>query len=187
MSNLRFIVLILFLLTSFGCGSGTAATQSTGASPQRAKESAREAVNILSKQGKVIDEWSREYGQTFSPQNRAQFPANRDWLRERAEKLTALLDESSRLADAAATKYEEASGFVGDDQVRRGMVLVASSVRKHREVNELLKAQMRLVYDEDIRDSKTFNDKFVGFIEAIKQKGKEADELRDQGTPLMGL
>ena len=67
------------------------------------------------------------------------------------------------------------------------MVLVASSVRKHREVNELLKAQMRLVYDEDIRDSKTFNDKFVGFREAIKQKGKEADELRDQGTPLMGL
>jgi hypothetical protein len=187
MSNLRFIILILCLLTLFGCGSGTTAPQPAGASLHRAKETAREAVNILSQQGKVIDEWSREYGQTFSPPNRAQFPANRDWLRERAEKLTALLDESSRLADAAAAKYEEASGFVSDDKVRRGMVLVASSVRKHREVNELLKAQMRLVSDEDIRDSKTFNDKFVGFMEAIKQKGKEADELRDQGTPLMGL
>jgi hypothetical protein len=173
------LILVIFLVALAGCNAGSRV--------QRAKTLMTEGNALLEQESKITSEWTAEYGKVFTPQNRAQFPSNRDWMRTRADKLITLLDESSRLTNAAAEKYERAREFSSNDQERKGIDFYASSLRKYAEINELLKAQMELVSDEGIKEEKTFNEKFMDLMEQIQQKEKEQDEQLKEGKRLLGI
>ena len=164
MLTVRFIVLTCLLFSLLGCGSGSSA--------QRAKTLTTQGDTLLAQGTEVVAEWTREYGQTFTPQKRAEFPSNREFLDSRAERVIKLLDESSRLANAAADNYDQASRLMSNEK-GKGMALLASSIRKETEVNELFKAQMRLASDQEIQDATTYNEKFMNLAELIKQKKKD--------------
>jgi hypothetical protein len=176
---MRLILLIFFALALAACKSGSGA--------ERAKALMGEANDLLEQQSKITSQWAAEYGKVFSPQNRAQFPSNRNSLRTHADALIKLLDESSRLSNAAADKYEQASKLAGNDQERRGMVQFVTAMRNDVEVNELLKSQMRLVADEAIKDEQTFNEKFTDAMKLIQQKEKESEDHMNEGKRLLGL
>ena len=129
-----------------------------------------------------MHEWAREFGQVFTEQNRAQFPANRDWLNSRAQKIIPLIDDSLRLSNQAV---EKASRLASKDQNRRGMAQIAASFRTDIEIQQLLKAQAQLASDLTITDAKTFNEKFAHFGGLIRQKQKESGEQFDEGKRLM--
>jgi hypothetical protein len=170
------LILVIFLVTVASC---------TGSRTERAKELMSEANGLLEQESKVTKEWTDEYSKVFTPQNRAQFPSNRNWLRTQGDRLIPLLDESSRLSNAAAEKYEQARELFGKEQERRGMALYASSLRKYAEINELLKAQMRLASDEEIKEEQTFNEKFMELMEQIQQKEKEHEDQLKEGKRLL--
>src|SRR2546423_3439951 len=151
MSTFRLIVLITILFSLTGCRSASSA--------QRAKALTGEAEKLVEQQTKIVEEWTGEYSPAFTPQKRAEFPANRDWLRSRADRVITLLNESSRLANEAADKYDQASQLVNGEKETKARALFASSFRKEVEVNDLLKAQMHLVSDGEVRDARTFNQK----------------------------
>jgi hypothetical protein len=178
MRTLRFIVVIFLLFSLPGCGSGSSA--------QRAKTLTTQGDSLLAQDTKVVAQWTAEYGQTFTPQKRAEFPSNREFLNSHAERVIMLLDESSRLTSAAADNYDQASSLMSSDK-GRGMALLASSIRKETEVNELFKAQMRLASDQEIQNATTFNEKFMNLMELIKQKKKEIEDQQVEGKRLLGL
>lgn len=132
-----------------------------------------------------MNQWAREFGQVFSEQNRAQFPANRDWLNSRAQKILPLMDESLRLGEEATKKFEEASGFMNGEQDRKGVALIAASFKTSTEIEQLFKQQALLASDQTITDAKTFNEKFAQLNELIRQKQKEKDNQFDEGKRLM--
>lgn len=171
------VTLLMFLLVGFlGCK----------VSPeQQSKALLGEANNLIQQQTKVTGQWVDEFVKAFTPQHRAQFPANRDFLRTHAEKIIKLLDKSLSLSNAAADKYEQAAGLSGNDQQRRGLILFASSFRKSAEVDELVKSQMQMVSDETIVDEKTFNEKFTQSWLLIQQKQRESGDLLHQGKLLL--
>jgi hypothetical protein len=179
MKTIRVILLVFLQFNLIGCSLRSEANQ--------AKALVAEANNLLQQQSKIMEGWSREYGKVFAPQNRAQFPSNRDSLRSSAERLITLVDEGSKLGIAAAEKYEQASRLVKSDNERKGMALFASSFRKDVEVDDLFKAQMRLASDEKIKDEKTFNEQFRHLLQSIEQKRKESNKLLSDGKRLMGL
>ena len=95
-TKLRFLALFLVLLGLPGCGSTPA---------ERSKTLVAEATTLMRRNTEIADQWSREFRDVFRPENRAQFPSNRDWLISRSEKIIARLDESARLGNEAAEKF----------------------------------------------------------------------------------
>ena len=176
LSNLRLILFFLLLLSLAGCRSN---------SEQRSKALFDEGKKLSDQQTKVLNQWAREFGQTFSEQNRAQFPSNRDWMNSRAQKILPLMDESSRLGTEAAEKYEEASRLMTKDQERRAFAIIAASLKKDVEIEQLFKAQAQLASDRTITDAKAFNEKFVYFNRLIRQKQKEKDDQFEEGKRLV--
>lgn len=156
-------------------------------SEERARTLLSEASKIGDQQLKIFSEWAREFGETFSEKNRAQFPANRDWLTSRAQKIIPRIDESSRLGKESAEKYEQASRLVSNDQHGKGLALIAASERTNVEIEQLLKAQAQLASDVTINDQKTFNEKFTHLSTLMRQKAKEKDEQFAEGRRLMLL
>ena len=140
---------------------------------------------MLARQTEMVQQWSREFSQVLTEQNRAQFPSNRDSLISRSEKIIALIDESSRLEKEAADKYEEASRLTGNSQHAKGMSLIAASLRKDVEILELFKAQAQLASDRSITDAKGFNEKFNHLTALFYQKQKEKDEQFAEGKRLL--
>jgi len=176
-SNLRLLILFLLLLSLPGCRRAN--------SEQRFQTAFAEANKISDEQIKAMNEWAREFSQVFTEQNRAQFPANRDWLKSRAQKILPLMDQSSRLSDEAIAKYEEASRLMSNEQHRKGLATIAESFRKSGEIEQLFKAQAQLPSDPTITDAKAFNEKFAYFNKLIQQKKKEKDEQFEEGKRLL--
>lgn len=176
LSHLRILIPLLLLLSLAGCRSTAG---------QRYQTVFSEANKISDQQLKVLNEWAREFGQVFSEQNRAQFPANRDWLNSRAQKLFPLMEQSSRLGNEAVDKYEEASRLMSNDQHKRGLATIAASFRKSVEIEQYFKAQAQLASDQTITDAKAFNEKFYYFNKLIQQKRKEHDDQFDEGKRLL--
>ena len=154
-------------------------------SEERAKTLLAEASKIGDQQVKIFGAWAREFGEAFSEQNRAQFPANRDWLTSRAQKIIPRIEESSRLGKESADKYEEASRLMSNDHHRKAVALIAASDRTQVEIEQLLKAQAQLASDVTINDQKTFNEKFTNLSTLMKQKAKEKDEQFAEGKRLL--
>lgn len=132
-----------------------------------------------------MNQWSREFGHTFSEQNRAKFPTNREWLTDQAEKVMPLVDESLRLTNEAAAKYEEAGRLMSKAQDRRAINLIASSFKIEGEMKQLFKAQAQLASDHTINDAKTFNEKFNSLTRLIQEKQKQKDQQFDEGKRLL--
>jgi hypothetical protein len=154
-------------------------------SDKRAQALFDEATKISDQELKLMNEWAREFGQTFSEQNRAQFPGNRDWLNSRAQTIIPRIDESLRLSNQALEKYEAGGRLLSNEQQRKGWALITASFRKSIEVEELLKAQAQLASDQSITDAKAFNEKFAHLSELMKQKQKEKDVQFNEGRRMV--
>lgn len=177
--NSKLIIPVIFLLVGFyGCNNA--------ARERQAAALITDANKLVSRDTEVTAQWSDEFVKVFTPKNRAQFPANRDFLRGGATRIIKLLDESTGLNNSAAEKFEQAARLLRTDQLRRGMNSLASAFRKTVEVNELLKAQMQMVSDETVVDEKVFNEKFSQSWELIKQKNRERDRQLQEGQRLLG-
>lgn len=175
-TKLRFLALFLVLLGLPGCGSTPA---------ERSKTLVAEATTLMRRDTEIAEQWSREFRQVFTPENRAQFPSNRDWLISRSEKIIALLDESARVGNEAAAKFEEASRLVGKDQDKKGMALIAAAMRKDVEIGQLFKAIAQLASDRTINDAKSFNQRLDQLASLYQQKRKENDEQLAEGKRLL--
>ena len=174
--ELRFLALFFVLLGLSGCGSTPA---------ERSKTLVTEAHTLMRRDTEIAEQWSREFSQVFTLENRAQFPSNRDWLISRSERIITLLDESARVGNEAAAKLEEASRLMGKDQDKKGMTLVAAALRKDVEIGQLFKALAQLASDRTINDAKSFNQKFDQLTSLYQQKRKESDEQLAEGKRLL--
>lgn len=173
------VILPIFLLITFsGCNYVARERQS--------KALLHDAYDLMKRDTDVTEQWANEFAKAFTQQNRAQFPANRDFLRSHAARIITLLDESSRLNNSAADKYEQAAGLSGNDRQHRGLTLFASGFRKTVEVNEILKSLMQTVFDETVVSERTFNEKFSHSWELIQQKRREIDQNFQDGKRLLG-
>ena len=97
MQAARVSLLIVLLVTLSGC---------TVMGEIQSKVLLRQANKLMERDTDVTQKWSDEFLEVFKPTNRAQFPANRDFLSAHARQITKLLDESSSLNRRAADKYE---------------------------------------------------------------------------------
>jgi hypothetical protein len=176
LSKLRLLLLFVLLLSLAGCKSS---------SQKRAEALFGEGLKISIEHGKVLERYAREIAQIFTVQNRAKFPANRDWLSNRVHEVLPLLDESLRLENEAAEKFEESSRLWSKEQQRKGVALIAASYRKSIEIEQLFKEQALLVSDPTITDAKAFNEKFGRLNELVFQKQKESDAQHNEGKRLM--
>ena len=173
------VPLLIFLLVTFsGC---------TAIRERRSKALLGEAYKLINQDTDVTKQWSNEFLEVFTPANRAQFPANRVFLTTHATKIIKLLDESSRLNRSAAEKYDQAAGLSSKDQRRRGLTSIASALRKSAEVNDIVKAQVQLVFDETVVEQKTFNDGFLKSGQLIREKRREMDQYTEEGKRLLGF
>ena len=172
------VTLLIFLLVTFSSCNFTRERQ--------AKALVSDANKLIHRDTEVTEQWGHEIAIAFTPEKRAQFPANREFLRTHATKIIKLLDESSGLNHGAADKFDQAAGFSSNDRQHKGFSLLASSFRKDVELNEILKSQIQLVFDETIVDQKGFNEKYSQTWELIKQKRLESDQDFQDGKRLLG-
>ena len=179
MTKIKLILVVLLVV-------GLAACKPT-AGDKRAKALMGEGNGLLTQSNKLTEQWSNEYQRAFNPENQAKFPANRDTLRVHADKIIVILDEESTLQRRMAEKYEEASTLLSNDKDRKGVDLIAGALRRNMEVNELLKSQMRLVSDEEIKDGKTLKEKILQSWQVIQQKQRESENELKEGKRLLGI
>lgn len=166
--------------------AGLSACNSAARREQQMKALASDANLLVKQDTDVTKQWVDEFVKTFTLENRNKFPANRDFLRPHAEKIIKLLDESSRLNNTAADKYEQAVKFAGTEQEQKGLLSFASAFRKTVEANELIKAQMQMVADETLVDGKIFSDRMTHSWELVRQKQDESQQQIQQGRRLLG-
>jgi hypothetical protein len=178
MSATRIILLIFLIVGFLGCKNYSRERQM--------KALLNEAQQLMKRDTDVTGQWSDEFVKVFTPENRAQFPANRDVLRTHAVQIIKLLDESSSLNNRAADKYEQAAGLSDNDQQRRGLTTFASGFRKSAEGNDLIKSQMQMVSDETVLDQKIFNERLLHSWQLIKEKQHERNAYFDEGKRLLG-
>ena len=178
MLTMRYILILSLLLSVLSCRS----SQDT----QKANVLMAEGNRLIEREARVTQEWTGEYGKAFTPRNRAQFPSNREVLRVHAENIIKLLGQSAALLSEAAGKYEEASRLLADGKEKQFSTLLASSFRKDVEATELLKEQVGLVNNDEIKDQKTFNEKFMNLAQLIGQKIKERDAMQAEGKTIIG-
>ena len=173
------VTLLIFLLVTFsGCNSVTRERQS--------KALMDDAYKLIQRDTDVTQQWTNVVAKTFTRENRAQFPANRDFLRTHAAQIIKLLDESSSLNNSAADKYEQAAVLSVNDQQHRGITSFASGFRKTVELNDILKSLMQTVSDETVADEKTLNEKFSHSWDLVQQKRREIDHDFQDGKRLLG-
>jgi hypothetical protein len=132
-------------------------------------------------------EWTTEYANAFGLEKRAQFPANRAALRTSADKIVKILDEEARLTSEAIPQYEEAIALINNEQHRKGMNLLISSLRKGQESQEFVRSQMRLVSDESIVDAETFEKRFLELGALFGKARGESQREFDEGRRMLGI
>ncbi len=172
-------IFVIFLVVGL-----SACNQASG--DQHANDLLKQTISLRVQSTKLTEQWSNEYQKAFTPENQAKFPSNRDALRASADKIVAILDEGSSVDRRMAEKYEEASLLYSKEPDRRAATLIATALRKNLEINELLKAQMRLVSDEEIKDGKTLTEKIMQSWKLVQQKQHESDEQFNEGKRLLG-
>ena len=175
----RTIPLLIFLVIGFsGCN--------TDSRERQLKALLDEGQQLIKRDADVTQQWSNVFVKVFTPENRAQFPANRDFLRTHAAEIIKLLDESSSLSNSAAAKYEQAAGLSDNDQQRRGLTAFAAGFRKSVEGTGIIKSQMQMVSDETVSDQKIFNEKFSHSWRLVKEKQEQSYAHFEEGKRLLG-
>ena len=177
-SKLRFLTFLLLLFSLPGCRSNSA---------ERQKVLLSEADTLSEQELKIFDQWTRVFGQVFTDENRAQFPSNRDWMISELEKIIASIDETARLSNEAADKYEEASRLMSKERDRKGIALIAASTRRNAEMMQLFKAQAQLPSDRTIKDQKEFKKRFLDLNERVARKQREKSEQFEEASRLLGV
>lgn len=172
----RFFVLFLLLFSLAGCRSN---------SDEQWKIPFNDAVILRRQYTKVFERWAREVTEVWTEQNGAKFPSNRDWFISRGEKIIPVIDESARLANEAADKYEEASRLVSTDREKKAFALFAASSRKEAETSQFGKALVQLASDRTINEKETLNQKVGSLLRSIQQTEKQGGEQFDEGMRLM--
>ena len=175
----RVTLLVLLLLTLSSCNFVT--------SERQLKALLNDASKLMERDTNVTEQWSNEFVRTFTKENRARFPANRDFLRTHAAQIIKLLDESSSLNKSAAEKYEQAAVVSAYDQQQRGLASFASGCRKAVELNEIWKSRMQTVSDETVTDEKALDEKFSHWGRLLEQKRREIDQDFQDGKRLLRL
>ena len=173
------VVLLIFLLVGFSACNSAARRE------QQMKALLSDANMLVKQDTGVTKQWADEFVKTFTVENRSKFPANRDFLRPHAESIIKLLDESSRLNNTAADKYEQATKLSGNEQERKALRSFVSAFRKTVEANELIKAQMQTVFDETLIDGNVFNHRLTHSWELVRQKQDESQQQFDEGRRLL--
>ena len=173
------VILLILLLTTVSCSSAVTRQRLS-------KALMSEAYELIKRDTDLADQWTGAYKKAFTPENRAQFPANRDFLRTHAAQIIKILDESSSLNNGAADRYEQAADLSGSDQQHKGLTTLASGFRKTVEMNELLKSQMQIVSDDKVVDKQLFNEKFLHLGQLIAQKLSESQNQFGEGKRLLG-
>jgi len=175
------VIVLVFLLVGFSACNDAARRE-------RQSEALMNEANLLVKQDTdVTGKWVDVFVKTFTQENRRKFPANRDFLRPNANQIIEFLDESTRLNNTAAEKYEHAAALSNNPQQRSGMTSIASSFRKTVEANGLIKAQMQMVSDESIVDEKIFNERLLHSWELVRQKADERQKIMEEGKRSLSL
>lgn len=175
----RLVLLVLVIITFCGCNS---------ASPE--KEAAAkiiEANRVWAQTTKTNKEWTTEYANAFGPENRAQFPKNRSLLKASADKIVKILDEETRLTNEAIPHYEQSIELLTDEQKRKGVSLLVSSMRKTLEGYEFVRSQMRLVTDESIVDGKTFEERFLSLGKQFGRSQRDSNAQLEEGKRILGM
>lgn len=175
-TSVQFFVLFLLLFSLAGCRSD---------SEERWETLFSEAANLHKQHTKLTERWALEIIEVWTVQNGAKFPSNRDWFISRGEKIIPVIDESARLANEAADKYEEASRLVSTDREKRAFALFAASSRKEVETAQFGKALVQLASDRTINDKETLNQKVGSLMRSIQQTEKLGGEQFDEGMRLM--
>jgi len=171
------VILIFLLATSPGCNRASREKQS--------KALTSEAAQLIRHDTEVTKQWVDEFVKSFTPENRSKFPANRDFLKSHAAEIIRLLDESSRLNNGAADKYEQAAALSSNEKERKAYPLFATAFRKTSEANDILKLQMQIVFDEKVVDPKAFDEKFAQSWQLITQKQNERQQAIDEARRLV--
>ena len=175
----RVTLLVFLLLTFSSCNFVTSERQS--------KALMNDALKLMERDTNVTEQWSNEFVRSFTKENRARFPANRDFLRTHAAQIIKLLDESSSLNKSAAEKYEQAAVVSAYDRQQRALASFASGCRKKAELNEIWKSLMQTVSDETVADEKALDEKFSHWGPLLEQKGREVDQDFQDAKRLLRL
>lgn len=145
---------------------------------QKVNDLVLEGNNLLKQEEAITTEWKIEFTKVFTPENRAKFPSNREMLRPHAENQIKLLEQKQMLSNSAAEKFEQASQITNNEKERRLTAFYAASFKKDVEIYQLFKEQMKLVFDDAVKDSKTFETKFTDLTHRIELKTKEKNKLQ---------
>ena len=153
---------------------------------QKVNDLVREGNLLIEQDAVITNEWKTEFVKVFTPENRAKFPSNREMLRSHAENQIKLLEQQKTLRNSAADKYEQASKISNNEKEKKFTLLFAASFRKDAEISRLFEEQMKLVLDDNIKDLKTFETKFMDLAQSAETKMKERDELQSEGKRILG-
>ena len=152
---------------------------------QKVNELVREGNNLLDQQADIRSEWKIEYFQVCPPNIRAEFPSNREMLSPHAENAIRLLEHIEPLMNSAINKFEQSSQISTNEQEKNYTKLIAASVKKSLEIDQLFEEEMKLVLDDNINNSKTFETKFTDLSQRIEIKVKERDELQSEAKKIL--
>lgn len=174
------VVLLVLVMTGF-CGCNSAS---------REKEAAARIIDanrMWTQTTKTSKEWTTEYATAFGPEKRAQFPKNRSLLKASADKIVKILEEETRLTNEAIPQYEQAIELLTDEQKRKGVSLLVSSLRKTLESYEFVKSQMQLVSDGTIVDAQTFEERFLRLGAQFGRTHREGQAQFEEGRRILGI
>lgn len=174
----QFFLLFVLLFSLAGCRSN---------SEEQWKIPFNDAAVLRGQYTKVIERWAREIIEVWTEQNGEKFPSNRDWFISRGEKIIPVIDESARLANEAADKYDEASRLASNDREKRAFALFAAASRKDAETTQFAKALVQLASDKTINDKETLNQKVGSLMRSFMQTQKQGQEQFDEGMRLMRM
>ena len=179
MATTKSILVLLLVIGLMAC-------KQAASGDQRANDLMKETISLRKQSSKLTEQWSNEYQKAFTTENQIKFPSNRETLRASADKISAILDEDSSLTRRMLEKYEQAGPLLSKADDRKANDLIIGALRNTLEVNELVKAQMRLFSDEAIKDGKTLNEKILQSWQEVRQKQEQGDERFKDGKRLLG-
>ena len=181
-NKMRIFRAVLLVLLVIGLCSCKSASREKEAAAIFAKANA-----VWAETAKTSNEWTDVYVKAFSAENRGQFPANRAALQTSGDKIVNILNEEARLTNEAIPQYEQAIELITNEQHRKGMNLLISSLRKELESHEFLELQMRLASDESIVDAKTFEERFLRLGAQFGKSRDESQRQFDEGRRILGI
>ena len=94
--------------------------EAPNAAAERLAQATKKGSLLMASPLQALIFWRRvDKTMLFRPDNRAQFPSNRESFRSSGERLIKLVEESTRLNARAAEKIEQAADLMSDDKTKK--------------------------------------------------------------------